>query len=313
MKQVIVVGAGHWGRNLIKNFHNLSALAGVVEIDPQNILYIEQTYPSLKVYSDYQQALEQENTAIVIATPAPTHYQLAKQALMAGKNVFIEKPMTLKAQEAQELASYADQHSLILMIGHLLLYQPAITWMKEYIQQGNLGQVFHISTVRNKLGKVRREENVWWSFAPHDISVILYLLDNPALTGVKAEGQTFLQPGIVDNIYADLSFADSKTAHLQCSWYWPILQRSTIVIGSRKMLVYDEVTQIVTIHHKGVDANLNNRDEGSEEILIASTEPLKIECQHFLDCLETGKRPLSDGWNGLAVVTILEKVQQALL
>lgn len=312
MNQVIVVGAGHWGKNLIKNFSNLKALAGVVEIAPQNSLYIAQTYPEIRLYSDYQQALETDIAAIVIATPAPTHYLLAKQALEAGKNVFIEKPMTLKTEEARELATYADQHSLILMVGHLLLYQPAITWMKEYIMQGHLGQVFHVATVRNKLGKVRKEENVWWSFAPHDISVILHLLDNPQLTTVKAQGQAILQPNIADNVHVDLTFAQKKTAHLHCSWYWPILQRQTIVIGSEKMLIYDEVTQIVIIHNKGIDGDLNNREQGSEQAIIETVEPLQKECQHFLDCLQTGQKPLSDGWNGVAVITVLEKAQEAL-
>jgi len=312
VNQVIVVGAGHWGKNLIKNFSNLKALAGVVEIAPQNSLYIAQTYPEIRLYSDYQQALETDIAAIVIATPAPTHYLLAKQALEAGKNVFIEKPMTLKTEEARELATYADQHSLILMVGHLLLYQPAITWMKEYIMQGHLGQVFHVATVRNKLGKVRKEENVWWSFAPHDISVILHLLDNPQLTTVKAQGQAILQPNIADNVHVDLTFAQKKTAHLHCSWYWPILQRQTIVIGSEKMLIYDEVTQIVIIHNKGIDGDLNNREQGSEQAIIETVEPLQKECQHFLDCLQTGQKPLSDGWNGVAVITVLEKAQEAL-
>ncbi len=312
MSKVLVVGAGHWGKNLIQNFYQLGALAGVVEVDSKNSLYISQTYPEVTLYSDYNQALKTDISAIVIATPAPSHYLLAKKALEAGKDVFIEKPMTLKTAEARELARYADEHSLIVMVGHLLLYQPAVKWMQEYINQGHIGQVFHVATVRNKLGKVRQQENVWWSFAPHDISVILHLLGNPQLEQVQAQGQAILQANIVDNIHVNLSFSGGKTAHIHCSWYWPLLQRNTIVIGSEKMLVYDEVNKIVTIHNKGVDANFNNRDDGTLEVQIESAEPLKNECQHFLDCLRTRQKPLSDVWNGVAVVEILERAQEAL-
>jgi len=250
--------------------------------------------------------------AVVLATPAPTHYQLALAALEAGKDVFVEKPMTLRTQEALQLAEYADKHSRILMVGHLLLYQPAIGWMREYLASGKAGDVLHVATQRAKLGKVRREENVWWSFAPHDISVVLALLGNPSIKQVQAQGHAMLQTKIEDSIHVDLRFEGGQTAHIHCSWYWPLNQRNTVVIASEQMLVYDEISQTVTVHDKGVDADLNNRDEGSWCVEVAASEPLRIECEHFLDCLNTRQRPRSDGWNGVAVVEILEKVQEAL-
>ena len=312
MKQVIVVGAGNWGKNLIANFYQLEALAGIAEVNPDLRSKISTAYPDVTIYSDYQEVLETDIPAVVLATPAPSHYQMAKAALEAGKDVFVEKPMTLYAQEARELAEYADSQQRILMVGHLLLYQPALTWMGDYLASGKVGKVLHVATRRLKLGKVRREENVWWSFAPHDASVVLALLGNPPLESVQACGQAMLQPGIADNVHVDLSFTDGKTAHIHCSWYWPLLERNTVVLTERQMLVYDEVSQTVTVHDKGIDEQLNNRDGGSYTVEVAETAPLKIECQHFLDCLKTRQKPLSDGWNGVAVVEILEKAQEVM-
>jgi len=312
MKQVVVVGAGNWGKNLIQNFYNLGALAGVAEMNPDLRSKVEANYPDVKTYDDFNQVLVSDVSAVVLATPAPTHYKFAMAALAAGKDVFVEKPMTLQTSEARALAEYADKHSRILMVGHLLLYQPAITWMREYLASGKAGKVLHVATQRAKLGKVRREENVWWSFAPHDVSVVLDLLGNPEIEKVQSSGHAMLQPGIEDNVHVDLVFKGGQTAHLHSSWYWPQLLRSTTVITEQQMLVYDEVAQKVVIYNKGVDEQLNNRDEGSEVVDVAAAEPLKIECQHFLNCLQTREKPRSDGWNGVAVVEILEKAQEAL-
>ncbi|MBE9141753.1 Gfo/Idh/MocA family protein [Planktothrix mougeotii] len=312
MTQVIVVGAGNWGRNLVRNFYELGTLAGVVEIDASLREEVATYYPDVSLYQDYQQALETDVPALVFATPAPSHYRLAMMALEAGKDVFVEKPMTLRTDEARSLAEFADRESRILMVGHLLLYQPAIAWMREYLAGGQAGNVLHVATQRLKLGKVRREENVWWSFAPHDVSVILELLGKPQLQGVTASGHAMLQSGIEDNVHVDLVFAGGQTAHVHCSWYWPLLARNTVVIGDKQMLVYDEVLQKITIYDKGVDENLNNRDQGSYFVEVADTQPLKIECEHFLDCIKTRQRPHSDGWNGALVVEILEKATELL-
>lgn len=312
MKQVVVAGAGNWGKNLIKNFYNLGALAGVAEMNPDLRSKVEENYPEVKTYDDIQQVLTTDVTAIILATPAPTHYKFALAALEAGKDVFVEKPMTLRTEEARKLAEYADRYSRVLMVGHLLLYQPAITWMRDYLASGKAGKVLHVATQRAKLGKVRREENVWWSFAPHDVSVVLDLLGNPQIEKVQASGQAILQSGIEDNVHVDITFKSGQTAHLHSSWYWPQLIRSTTVIAEQQMLVYDEVDQKVIVYNKGVDDQLNDRDEGSEVVNVAASEPLKIECEHFLKCLQTRKKPRSDGWNGVAVVEILEKAQEAL-
>jgi len=310
--QVIVVGAGHWGQNLVQNFYHLEALAGIVEVNPDIRSKMEAVYPEVVTYTDYREALKTDVPAVVLATPAPTHYELAQAALEAGKDVFVEKPMTLRSDEARKLAEEADKQSQILMVGHLLLYQPAISWMRDYLASDKAGKVLHVATQRAKLGKVRTQENVWWSFAPHDVAVVLELLGNPVVKEVHASGHAMLQPGIEDKVHVDLRFKSGQTAHLHCCWYWPLLQRSTVVIAEKQMLVYDEVLQKVTVYEKGVDEHLNNRDKGSYVVDVATSQPLKIECKHFLHCLQTRETPRSDGWNGVAVVEILEKAQEAL-
>lgn len=311
-EKVIVVGAGNWGKNLVRNFYELGALFGVAEASLELRSAIASTYPDIVTYDDFSAALEADINALILATPAPTHYQLAMAALAAGKDVFVEKPMTLKMGEARKLAEYADKQGRILMVGHLLLYQPAITWMRDYLASGKAGEVWHVFARRLKLGKVRTQEDVWWSFAPHDISVALHLLNDPQLEEVQARGQAMLQPQIADNVHVDLSFVGGKTAHIHCSWYWPILERNTVVIAEKQMLVYDEVSQQVTVYDKGVDRDLKNRDEGSWNPEVTTSQPLQIECQHFLNCIQTRQKPLSDGWNGVAVVEILEKAREAM-
>lgn len=312
MTSVIVVGSGHWGKNLVRNFHQLGALAGVVEVNAQLRDIVKAQYPEIPIFDDYEEALKTDVLAIVIATPAPIHYKLAIAALQAGKDVFVEKPVTLKSDEAIALANYADQHNRILMVGHLLLYQPAIQWMQSYLRSGKAGKVHHVSTHRLNLGKVRTEENVWWSLAPHDISVILSLLDSPTLKTVAATGQAMLQPEIEDQIHVDLQFQSGQTAHIHCSWYWPVKDRKTIVIAEKQMLVYDEIAQSVTVHEKSFAADFAAVHKGESVIEIAEAEPLTLECKHFLECLASREKPISDGWNGVAVVDILEKAQEVL-
>ncbi|MBX2863952.1 MAG: Gfo/Idh/MocA family oxidoreductase [Leptolyngbyaceae cyanobacterium MAG.088] len=312
MTQVIVVGSGHWGKNLVRNFYELGSLAGVVELSPPLQQRLQQNYPDMPLFTDFQAALATDISAIVLATPAPTHYTLALAALKAGKDVFVEKPMTLLASEARELATYADDHDQILMVGHLLLYQPAIGWIRDYLNSGKAGVVNHVATHRLNLGKVRTAEDVWWSFAPHDVSIILDLLGNPSVKTVNASGYSRLQADIADEVHVDLTFESGQTAHLHCSWQWPLKQRGLVAIADNQMAVYDEIQQVVTIHNKHINAQLDAVDDGMTVVDIADEQPLRLECQHFLDCLKTRQKPHSDGWNGVAVVNILEKVQEVL-
>ena len=312
MMRVAVVGAGNWGKNLIRNFYALEALSAIAEASDELRSKAEASYPGVMMYADYRELLTTDIPTIVFATPAPTHYKFAMDALKAGKDVFIEKPMTLDTAEAKALAEYADAHDRILMVGHLLMYQPAIAWMRDYLASGKAGQVYHVATQRVNLGKVRPGENVWWSFAPHDVSIVFDLLGNPELDRVQASGQAILQPGIEDQVHVDLTFKSGQTAHLHCSWFHPFLKRGTTVIAEKQMLYYDETDQKVMIYDKSVNPDLSIRDNGVTVVPVAALEPLKLECEHFLNCVAMRQRPRSDGWNGVAVVEVLQKAQEAL-
>jgi predicted dehydrogenase len=312
MKRVTVVGAGNWGKNLVKNFNELGALQAVAEPSQALRQGLATEYPHLTLLENLEQALQSDTDALVIATPAPTHFKFAKAALEAGKDVFVEKPVTLTSQDAKALAHLADDKGRILMVGHLLLYQPAIRWIRDYLQSGEAGKVWHVATRRAKLGKVRAEENVWWSFAPHDVSVVLELLGRPALNSVKAQGHAGVQASVEDNVDVLLEFASGQTAHIHSSWYWPHNERHTTILAEKKMIVYDEVKQSVTVFDKGINPDLSNREGESFVADVADAQPLRLECEHFLHCLETRTKPLSDGWNGVAVVEVLEKAQEAM-
>jgi len=311
LKKVVVIGAGNWGKNLIRNFYDLNALGAVVEANDVLRESTQENYPDIAFYADLAEVIN-EDFAFAIATPAATHFAIASEVLAKGKDVFIEKPMTLTTVNAKILLDQATKTGQILMVGHLLLYQPAIVWIRDYLLSGEAGRVWHVSTRRAKLGKVRKQENVWWSFAPHDVSVVLELLGRPKLNTVKAQGHAMLQSNVEDNVDVLLEFDSGQTAHIHSSWLWPKNERSTTIICEKKMIVYDEVAQTVTISDKGINADLSNRDEGKFIAEVASDQPLRLECQHFLDCLLNRQQPRSDAQNGLYVVEILEKAHKAM-
>lgn len=306
-----VIGAGQWGRNLVQTFHTLGHLAGVAEINLERRNDLAVRYPGVPVYTDYRDLLKADFPAVVIATPASTHYLLAREALEMGKDVFVEKPFTLCGVEAGELAALARRHSRILMVGHLLIYQPAVQWIKQYLDMGSLGKLSVFSFERLKLGRVRRSENVLWSLGVHDVAVLLFLVGAKPLS-VKAAGQCILQGGIEDECYVHLCFSGNITAHLHVSWLWPEQRRRLTIIGSEAMLTYDELTQEITLHKKGVTAGLENRDEGGEVIRWSKEEPLALECAHFLECVATRQKPLTDGEGALEVLKVLEQVGHSL-
>ncbi|MDX2098492.1 MAG: Gfo/Idh/MocA family oxidoreductase [Leptolyngbyaceae cyanobacterium bins.59] len=312
MSQVVVVGAGDWGQKLIRAFHDLGALAGIVESDPTGGGQLALPYPDVTLYTDYRDAL-QTGSALVIATPPATHYPLAHAALVAGRDVFVEKPMSLRTSDASDLADLADRQSSVLMVGYLSLYQPAIVWLQKYLATGQAGVIQHIATQQTGFDPVQPEETVWWSLAPQDVSVILSLLGNPSLESIQAAGQSMVQPNLEDQVHVNLTFGTGQTAHIHCSRFWPERRSQTIVLAEKQMIVYDALTQTIQIHHKGVGSGLNPPDQGCYSPSDFETfDPLHLECEHFLQCLQTRERPQSDGWSGVAVVHILEQVQEIL-
>jgi len=311
MKQVIVIGAGNWGMNLVRTFHEIGALAGVAESSESLRRMLAAFDPGLQLYPDYRDALQTDIPAVVIATPAHTHYAIAKDAILAGKDVFVEKPLTLSVSEAESLVALAEAHQRILMVGHLLLYQPAIQAMKQLIGQGAIGQLKTLHQERKKLGRVRAVENVLWSFGVHDIAVFLYLTgSNPGK--IDAVGQRIIQPDIEDDVQLHLEFDANIQAHLHTSWIWPEVRRQLTAVGTDGMLVYDEMSQVLTLHRKGIRPDLSNWEEGSEIVMKGAEQPLKLECEHFLACIRERKKPISDGKNGIEVIRVLEEASRKL-
>lgn len=312
LSKVIVVGAGQWGKNLVRTFSELGALAGVAEAHPELRGQLKTDYPDVPLYEDYRNALTSGAQAFAIATPAHTHAAIAREAMMAGKDVFVEKPLTLSADEAERLVLLAEEQQRILMVGHLLLYQPAIRKLKEMIAAGTIGTLKSLHQERMKLGRARAVENVLWSFGVHDLAVFLYLIGESPYD-VRATGQCVIQSEIEDDVYVHLSFPGGVAAHLHTSWLWPEQRRYLTLVGSTGMLVFDEEAQTVTLHRKSIDERLANVDEGAKLVFQGETRPLTLECQHFLECLESRSQPVSDGKNGVEVVRILEQASKQLL
>jgi len=312
---VAVVGCGAWGRNHVRTFHELGALAGVVEVMPALREKIRADYPGVPVWSSLEQAFAHAD-GIVVATPAPSHAALAGRALLAGKGVLVEKPMTLDTRQAKELVGLAAGAGRPLMVGHLLMYQPAIRELKRLLETGAVGRVLRIHQERLNHGRVRQTENVLWSLAPHDVAVLCHLMgEGPRV--VRASGAAFLQPGIHDDIHLELGFSGGRSAHIHSAWYWPGKRRGLRVLGDEGMIAYNESDQSLTLHRKrlkGGDppAGLAPVDEGSERVFEGHGEPLRLEDQHFLDCLASGAAPLSDGRSGVEVVRVLEEADAQL-
>jgi predicted dehydrogenase len=307
--KVAVVGAGRWGRNLVKTFHELGALAAVVESDSKILNSLSQDFPGIALFPNLEDVLRSDTPALAIATPAATHYEVARKALLAGKDAFVEKPLSLCSQEAEELAELASSKKKILMVGHLLLHQPAIQWIHDNLAE--LGTISSIHMERLNLGTVRSVENALWSLGVHDVSVLLYLMDE-APSRVAVSGQRSLQPGVEDDVYLHLFFKKGSQAHLHVSWLWPERRRQLVAIGSKGMIVYDELKQEVTLHRKTIGKNLENKDEGSELVFRGDPSPLKRELVHFLECVKNRTEPRSGARNGIDVVKVMEKATQAL-
>lgn len=309
--KVAVIGAGQWGRNLVSTFAKLGALAAVAEPRAEVRAELAASYPETAMLASAAEALEGPWPAVAIATPAPEHFRVARAALLAGKHVFVEKPLTLAAEEARELVALGRRQGRHVMVGHLLLYQPAVRWLKAFLGAGELGRLHSLHQERLNMGRVRAAENVLWSFGVHDLAVLLHLVGQSPDT-LSAWGQRVLQPHIEDDVHLHLGFADATQAHLHVSWLWPEKRRRLTIVGSKGMLTYDELEQAVYFHRKGVAPDLSVRDGGAEKVFEGHAEPLTLELSHFLACIEGREQPLSDGASGLAVVEILEQASRQL-
>ncbi len=309
--KVGLIGAGGWGRNLARTLEELGALGGIAEVRAEVQEELRSLYPDVPVYPDHRALLEAAIPAVAIATPAPTHCALAREALEAGKHVLVEKPLALHEEEARELADLADRAGRILMVGHLLLYQPAVRWIAEFLRSGGVGEVWSLHQERLNLGTVRTVENALWSLGVHDVAVLLHLVGERP-TAVRAVGQAVLQPGVEDDVYVHLAFPSRIQAHIHCSWLWPEKRRRLTVVGSEAMLIYDELPQEVTLYRKRVEKDLKPADGGSEVVFRGAAEPLRLEMEEFLAAVREGRRPLSDGRGAVDVVAVLEEASRQL-
>jgi len=321
----VQIGIGNWGKNLLRNFyyHPQVRIPIVCDTDEKIVSRVKTEYPGLEATMDIQQVYADDAyDAVVIATQPASHYQFAKEFLLRGKHVFVEKPMVLDMAHGEELNRIAKEQQRILMVGHILEYHPAFEKVKKLIDNGDLGDIHYIYTTRVNLGVIRRIENSLWSFAPHDISIILMFMNQEPIR-VVSTGQSFLQPGIEDVVFTTLHFPDGKMAHIHVSWLDPHKIRKVTVVGSKKMAVIDDMesTDKIRIYDKGVNYTGDYAAYGESltirmgDILVPfveNKEPLKLECQQFIDCVLTNKKPRSDGEDGLRVVRVLNAAQESL-
>jgi predicted dehydrogenase len=325
MVTVAVVGVGGWGKNLARNYYEIpdARLKYICDLDTKKLAALSKQLTGTTTTTDFDAVLaDGEVQAVVIGTSAPTHYTLCKKALEAGKDVYVEKPFVLQVDQANELIALADRLKRVLMVGHLLEYHPVVTKLKAMITAGELGDVQYMYTQRLNLGTIREDENALWNFAPHDISSILYLLGKEPIN-VSARGQSYLQRGIEDVVFLSMYFADRTMAHVHVSWLDPHKVRKMTIVGNRKMAVFDdlEASDKLTIYDKGAQVS-GNYDTFAEYIglrfgditipYIKVGEPLRHECNHFLECVRERKTPRSDGLDGLRVVKILAAAEKSL-
>ncbi|NQT14867.1 MAG: Gfo/Idh/MocA family oxidoreductase [Planctomycetes bacterium] len=323
--ELAVVGLGQWGKNVVRSFSGTSHsnLAYVCDRRPHLLERFRSLYPQAAATADYQMILDDPRVdAVALATPAPSHYELARSALLADKHVFVEKPITLTVEHAEELVEIADRLGRKLMVGHLLEYHPAVAVMKDQVVRGELGEVYYTYCTRLNLGVVRQNENAFWSLAAHDISVILYLFGEEP-DRITASGACFLQEGIEDIVFANLHFPDGRIAQIHVSWLDPHKERKMVIVGSKKMLVFDDMhpSEKIRLFNKGASLEFSAATElqticvrhGDIHIPhIGSQPPLDAETQHFVDSIRNDTTPRSDGRDGLRVVRVLEQVERQL-
>lgn len=323
--QLAVVGVGNWGRNLVRHFAHArrARLRYLCDRDGRTLTSQLENYPGVQGVRDFQTVLDDPDVqAVVIATDAPTHFELASAALNAGRHVFVEKPLALNSDDAARLTALAREVNRKLMVGHLLEYHPAVEAIGEMIRSGALGDVYYLYSQRINLGVVRANENAWWSLAPHDVAVVCRLFD-AAPVSVSAQGQSYLQSGIEDVVFASLKFADGRLAHLHVSWLDPHKIRKLTIVGTKKMVTFDDMSanEKVRLYDKGAEVNQAMRDFAEVVNLrvgdiviprIAGGEPLALECRHFIDAVLDDRPVRTDGESGLRVVRVLEAGQRSL-
>lgn len=321
-----VVGCGYWGPNIVRNLAAIDGfkLEAVCDLDNARLEKIRENFPSVNCFNSFEEMLKTSSLeAVAIATSPSTHFGLAKKALLAGKHIFCEKPLTLKSAEAKELAEIAKQKNLTLMVGHIFEYSPAVEKLKQLIDSKKLGEIYYIYIRRLNLGLFQKDTNVVWDLAPHDVSIVLYLMQKYPVS-VSAVAYSHIIKGVEDVAFINLKFGDGFFCQIHDSWLDPCKVRETVVVGSKKMVVFDDTEPLkkIKVFEKSVDKHDNYDSFGEFQLSynygdvhipkIGFGEPLLLELTHFLECIVSGKSPKSDGESGARVVRILEAIQQSI-
>ncbi|HET6347509.1 MAG TPA: Gfo/Idh/MocA family oxidoreductase [Candidatus Krumholzibacteria bacterium] len=320
MIRIGVIGCGYWGPNLIRNFSHLKGSEVLIcsDLSEERLGHMRSLYPKIETTTDYKRILAHKDVdAVVVATPPETHCHLATEALRAGKHVFVEKPLALSSAEGASMVAEAEKAGRVLLAGHTFVYTAAVNKIKEVVDSGELGEIFYVSTTRVNLGIFQEHVNVVWDLAPHDVSILNYILDRMP-ESVATQASCCIRKNVEDVAFMTMRYPGNVLAHVHVSWLNPNKIRSTTVVGSRKMLVYDDISALekIRIYDKGVTVTPHYDTFGEfqlsyryGDILIPrldDAEPLKVACQHFIDCVEKGARPRSSGAHGLDVVRVLE-------
>ncbi|HEX5418329.1 MAG TPA: Gfo/Idh/MocA family oxidoreductase [Chloroflexota bacterium] len=320
-----VIGYGYWGPQLVRNFQDLplTTVSVVADLDPRRLDRVSRTFPSVSVTRDFRDLFDSEIDAVVIATSPSTHYPLGAECLAHGKHVLIEKPLARSRAEAEGLIELAEARGLTLMVGHTFEYNPAVETLKQLIASQAIGRVYYTNAVRTNLGIFQKDVNVLWDLAPHDISILMYILDLDPID-VSACGQAYVQRGIHDVARLVVNFENQVQSHILVSWLDPCKVRRITVVGDKKMVVYDDVEALekIKVYDTGVDTPEHVDSYGEFQLSyrygditiprVPAQEPLKVECSHFADCILGGHRPRSDGTVGLKVVKVLEAAEKSL-
>ena len=333
--RLALVGLGYWGPNLARNLAILdnAELVALCDANEERLRRIGRQYPSARLVPSFADVLADDAIdAVVVATPVDTHFDLSRAALAAGKHVMVEKPLATSSAECETLIELAAAQGRTLMVGHVFVYNAAVNKVKEYIDAGEIGDVYYVYSQRLNLGQVRHDVNAMWNFAPHDLSIMCHWFGTEP-TNLTARGHSYIQPGIEDVVFLNMEYPEGILASVHISWLDPLKVRRMTIVGSEKMVVYDDVSADakVTVYDRGVTKKLIDQTEASlgsyrtygefqlllraGDVLIPKldfVEPLKIECQHFVDCIRTGQTPVSDGRQGLWVVRALEAAQRSL-
>ena len=304
---VAVIGCGIWGKNVVRNFYNLEALHTVCDLDFDNRQKLKEQYPDVNIISDYNEVLKNTDIeAVAVVTPSHTHYKIVKQAIEAGKHVYVEKPISTVAAEAKSLDEMATSNNIVLMVGHLLMYHPAVNRLKMLINDGVLGDIRYVQSDRLNINHFKNDRSVMWDLAPHDVSMTSYILGKEPIRVISAVGASSDNNEIMDITHVTIEYENNIIAHISDSWIHPQKRVNLLVRGTKATAIFDDT---LSENKLQIFESSSPKISKNEILDYIEIEPLKLECQHFLNCIENGKTARSDGHNGYNVVKVLEKVK----